>query len=67
MMSPKIERPNIQSPAIQNYQPDMFRGQLPMPDMPEFDFGKYGYDYTPDLGEMTDEEIDAYYSNILGY
>lgn len=67
MMSPKMERPNIQSPAIQNYQPRMFSGQLPMPDMPEFDFGKYRYDYTPDLTEMTDEELNDYYSNILGY
>jgi len=65
MLSP--QRPDMQPPAIQNYQPNMFSGQLPMPDMPEFDFGKYRYDYTPDLTEMTDEELNAYYSNILGY
>ena len=32
LMTPRVERPNLQPPAMQNYQPDMFRGQLPMPE-----------------------------------
>jgi len=60
LMTPRVKRPNMQSPAMQNYQPAMFRGQLPMPDMPEFDFGKYRYDYTPDLSKMTKDEFDRW-------
>jgi hypothetical protein len=65
LMTPRVKRPNMQSPAMQNYQPDMFRGQLPMPDMPEFDFGKYRYDYTPDLSKMTKDEFDRWAEEML--
>lgn len=65
LMSPRVERPNMQPPAMQNYQPAMFRGQLPMPDMPEFDFGKYRYDYTPDLSKMTKDEFDRWAEEML--
>ena len=67
MMSPRVERPNMQSPAMQNYQPDMFTGRLPMPAMPEYDYGSLNPQTAPDFSRMTEEEIDAYYSNILGY
>lgn len=57
MMMPRVQQPNIQPPAIQPYQPDMF----------EFDYGSLNPQTAPDFSRMTDEEIDAYYSNILGY
>jgi len=57
MMSPRVQRPNIQPPAMQNYQPDMFTGRLPMPDMPEFD--------STTVRNMTEEELDALMERYL--
>jgi len=63
MLAP--QRPDIQSPILPEDKPDMFRGQLPVPAMPEYDYGALVKRGALQTGRASDEELDAYFDYLL--
>jgi len=67
LMTPQLPQPQMPNLDVQAYAPDMFTGQLPMPEpteyMPQYAMQDIG---NRNIQQPTEAELDALYKRLIG-